>query len=61
MRRGVEAAASLRPQPQLIVVLTDGYTPWPPGPPPGIRVVVGLMDERGSSPDWADTVLVGAK
>jgi predicted metal-dependent peptidase len=59
MRRGVEAATELRPQPQLVVVLTDGFTPWPPAPPQGVRVVVGLMDEQGDTPDWADTVLVG--
>jgi predicted metal-dependent peptidase len=59
MRRGVEAATELRPQPQLVVVLTDGFTPWPPAPPPGVRVVVGLMDDQGETPDWADTVLVG--
>ena len=35
MGRGVEAAAALRPQPQLIVVLTDGFTPWPPRRRPG--------------------------
>jgi predicted metal-dependent peptidase len=59
MGRGVQAAAELRPRPDLVVVLTDGLTPWPPSPPPGIRVVVGLMDETGHSPEWADTVLVG--
>jgi hypothetical protein len=59
MGRGVEAAASLRPRPDLIVVLTDGFTPWPPAPPPRSRVVVGLMDGRGTTPDWAETVLVG--
>ena len=42
-----------------IGVLTDGLTPWPPAPPRGVRVVVGLMDERGTTPEWADTVLVG--
>jgi predicted metal-dependent peptidase len=59
MGRGVQAAADLRPRPDLIVVLTDGLTPWPPAPPAGIRVIVGLMDETGHTPDWADTVLVG--
>ena len=37
MGRGVEAAAALRPAPHLIVVLTDGFTPWPPAPPPRDR------------------------
>ena len=59
MGAGVDAAASLRPRPDLIIVLTDGFTPWRPTPPSGIRVVVGLMDRRGTTPEWAETVLVG--
>jgi predicted metal-dependent peptidase len=56
---GVRAAAEGKPAPDLIVVLTDGFTPWPPEPPRGVRVVVGLMDDRGRTPEWATTVLIG--
>jgi len=59
MGAGLDAAAALRPRPDLIIVLTDGFTPWRSAPPPGIRVVVGLMDRGGNTPDWAETVLVG--
>ena len=59
MGAGLDAAAGLRPRPDLIIVLTDGYTPWRPAPPPGIRIVVGLMDPGGTTPDWAETVLIG--
>jgi predicted metal-dependent peptidase len=59
MGAGLDAAAALRPRPDLIIVLTDGYTPWRPAPPPGIRVVVGLMTRGGRTPDWAETVLIG--
>ena len=59
MGAGLDAAADLRPRPDLIIVLTDGYTPWRPAPPQGIRVVVGLMDRGGSTPEWAETVLIG--
>lgn len=59
MRAGLTAAAALRPRPDLVIVMTDGFTPWPPGPPPGQRVVVGLLDEAGSVPEWADHVLIG--
>ncbi len=59
MGAGLDAAAALRPRPDLIIVLTDGYTPWRSAPPPGINVVVGLMDRHGATPDWAQTVLVG--
>jgi predicted metal-dependent peptidase len=58
MGAGLTAAAGLRPRPDLVVVLTDGHTPWPSRPPEGVRVVVGLMDQAGHVPDWATTVLV---
>ncbi len=60
MGKGLTAAAELRPRPDLVVVLTDGHTPWPSRAPDGVRVVVGLMDQAGNVPDWATTVLVGA-
>ena len=60
MGAGIDAAAALRPRPDLIIVLTDGYTPWRSAPPPGIRVVVGLLDRRGKAPDWAEAILIEA-
>jgi hypothetical protein len=56
MGAGLAAAAALRPRPDLIVVLTDGFTPWPAAAPDGIRVIAGLMDARGHTPSWARTV-----
>ncbi|MGO9791500.1 MAG: DUF2201 family putative metallopeptidase [Solirubrobacteraceae bacterium] len=63
MGEGIAAAAALQPRPTVIIVLTDGYTPWPPEPPPGIRVIVGLLTEgprphHWSPPDWARTVTI---
>lgn len=58
MGAGLTAAAGLRPSPDLVIVLTDGHTPWPPRRPGRARVVVGLMDPTGSAPDWAVTVLI---
>jgi predicted metal-dependent peptidase len=63
MAAGILAAAALRPRPDIIVVLTDGWTPWPEAPPRGIRVVVGLlrsseMDDGIETPAWARTVLI---
>jgi predicted metal-dependent peptidase len=60
---GIAAAAALRPRPDIIVVLTDGWTPWPDEPPPRTRVVVGLlrspfMDEPDDTPAWARTVVI---
>ena len=63
MGAGVEAAARLRPRPSVVVVLTDGLTPWPAAPPKGIEVVVGLIGggpPRGGRswepPAWARVV-----
>ncbi len=58
MGAGLAKAAELRPRPDLIVVLTDGHTPWPTEPPRGIRVIVGLMDSSGRVPEWARTVSI---
>ncbi len=59
MGAGLARAAALRPRPDLVVVLTDGYTPWPPAAPAGVRVIVGLLAESGPTPSWATTVRVG--
>ncbi len=58
MGAGIEAALRLKPRPEVMVVLTDGETPWPEVPPPGVRVVVGLLGD-GKAPGWAQTVRIG--
>ena len=59
MGAGIEAAAGLRPRPAVTVVLTDGYTPWPAGPPKAMRVVVGLLGPGApDAPPWARAVRV---
>jgi hypothetical protein len=65
MRAGILAAAELRPRPSIVIVLTDGCTPWPERAPTGIRVVVGLLSEATvrpawPPPGWARTVLIEA-
>ena len=55
MGKGIAAAAALRPRPSVVVVLTDGMTPWPAQAPTGMRVIVGLIDGPlgiGSSSTW---------
>lgn len=66
MTVGIEAAAKLRPRPSVLVVLTDGLTPWPADPPKGMAVVVGLIEgesvRRGRAwapPAWARVVRIG--
>ncbi|MBW3627645.1 MAG: hypothetical protein KY412_08580, partial [Actinobacteria bacterium] len=66
MGAGIEAAARLRPRPAVLVVLTDGMTPWPAEAPKGMQVVIGLVDDgpraRGgqvwATPAWARVVHV---
>jgi len=59
MGAGIEAALRLRPRPQVVIVLTDGYTPWPAEPPRGVRVVVGIIEgSKISAPSWARVVEV---
>ncbi|MFC6012521.1 DUF2201 family putative metallopeptidase [Nocardia lasii] len=54
LRRGFAKAVAARPD--VIVALTDGFTPWPSEPPP-CRTVVGLfrrpVDWRERDPDYA--------
>jgi predicted metal-dependent peptidase len=63
MGAGIAAAAELRPRPDIIVVLTDGWTPWPDQPPARTRVIIGLLREgfdldESATPEWARTVLI---
>ncbi len=61
MGAGIAAAAALHPRPAVTVVLTDGFTPWPAGPPRGIRVIIALLGEAApEAPGWARAVRVPA-
>lgn len=58
MRRGIQAALDDTPRPDVIVVITDGLTPWP-SRRPAARVVIALLESAGqppSTPDWATVV-----
>lgn len=63
MGAGIEGAISLRPRPSIVVVLTDGFTPWPSEAPKGARVIVGLLSQSVGmvpppTPGWARTVVI---
>ena len=66
MGAGLAAALDNRPRPHVVVVLTDGWTPWPDDPPGRVHTVVGLLEEAGADqpapepPAWARTVRVPA-
>lgn len=53
MGAGIQAAVRMRPKPSTVVVLTDGFTPWPDTPPKGTRVVVGLLTQGWGRPSWS--------
>ena len=62
IRAGITAASKLKPQPTLIIVLTDGETPWPDRRPP-MPVIIAVIrtprrDPTGTYPIpwWAYTV-----
>ena len=60
MRAGIEAASRARPRPDVLIVLTDGYTPWPERPPAGMALVVAMLHRADTAPPpappWAVTV-----
>lgn len=62
MRRGIEAAAALRPRAEVLVVLTDGWSPWPERPPARTSVIVGLVGSGAAGvatvPAWARSVII---
>lgn len=58
MGRGIEAACALKPQPDVVVVITDGVTPWPDEPPAVPVTVVLVGDGDGQAPDWARAVRI---
>ncbi len=66
MGAGLAAAAKLRPRPSVVVILTDGMTPWPLEAPKGMQVVVGLIANRTqdgrtwAAPQWARVVPIDA-
>ena len=59
MGRGLATAGELRPRPDVVVVLTDGLTPWPAQAPRGLRVVIGLLRAKTMpTPAWARLVVI---
>jgi predicted metal-dependent peptidase len=60
MADAITAVLAARPTPDLIVVITDGYTPWP-ARPPRRDVIVALLptaDLPDDVPTWAHVVRV---
>ncbi|MEU5894865.1 MULTISPECIES: VWA-like domain-containing protein [Streptomyces] len=51
LRAGFARALRARPAPDIVVVLTDGQTPWP-RTRPACRTVVGLFPRAGRARSW---------
>lgn len=60
MRIGIEKAIEQCPNAKVVVVLTDGYTPWPDSMPAGYQLVVALIgnNDVGSVPSYARAIVV---
>lgn len=65
MRVGVAALEEYRDKPNVCIIVTDGYTPWPSEPVRGMDIIAaivgaGVNDQSmlGHIPDFIDVVLV---
>ncbi|OKI54481.1 vWA domain-containing protein [Streptomyces sp. MJM1172] len=58
MTVGISAALALPDRPNVVVVLTDGYTPWP-AETPSCRLIAALIGAAAPEPpSWVETVRV---
>ena len=60
MRVGITEAMNSRDKPDVVILITDGFTPYPDEPLKGATLIVALTDEAASKnvPDWARKVLI---
>tara|TARA_R110000824_G_scaffold109213_2_gene256690 strand:+ start:1176 stop:2681 length:1506 start_codon:yes stop_codon:yes gene_type:complete len=60
MCNGIDAVLAEKPRPNIIVVFTDGYTPWPYKAPKNVRIICCLVGEcvDSDTPNWMKTVRV---
>lgn len=58
MRKGIAHALKGKPRPEVIVVVTDGYTPWPESPISAKLVIALTVPYRDETPKWAKTVVI---
>jgi predicted metal-dependent peptidase len=58
MRVGISAVLARPDRPQVVIVLTDGHTPWP-AEPASCRLIAALIgDEPPMPPSWVESVRV---
>ena len=59
MTEGIRAAQKLSPRPHILVVFTDGYTPWPGEKPSDFNSVIIVLSDSSSQstvPSWAHLI-----
>ena len=60
LRIGLRAVEQERPRPDVIIVFTDGDTPWPASPPPGAAVIAAILGRNRElmppTPKWITRV-----
>ncbi|AXV10282.1 hypothetical protein DVS28_b0542 (plasmid) [Euzebya pacifica] len=54
MRVGIDLALEERPRPHVVIVMTDGYTPWPDTPPHDCKVIIVIIREGITPEDVVD-------
>ncbi|WP_433152264.1 vWA domain-containing protein [Actinomadura nitritigenes] len=58
MRVGIARALAQRDRPQVVIVLTDGFTPWP-AESPSCRLIAALVgDGAPDPPRWVETIRI---
>jgi predicted metal-dependent peptidase len=57
MRVGIEAALARKPRPDVVIVVSDGYTPWP-AEAPAVPVIACLTAKSTEPPGWIKTVYI---
>lgn len=62
LRIGIAAAQVIRPTPRILVVLTDGFTPWPDIEPSEFETSIVCLSNTGAQkevPSWFRTIVRG--
>ncbi|WP_419927224.1 DUF2201 family putative metallopeptidase [Candidatus Poriferisocius sp.] len=65
MASAIETTSAARPQPAVIIVITDGHTPWPPARQPGNNsTVIAVLTQPHTShhvPGWITTIITNSR
>ena len=59
MGAGITAATNTKPRPDIAIVMTDGYTPWPTAPPPFKTIIIYTTTGMETGPKWAINITMG--